>query len=246
MFKKLAIIALVVYLIPFANADGFLKITSENDLTNLLAKEQGVVVVDFYADWCPSCGVVKKSLKDIKNNVGDKVIFSVVDFAKNQELAKKYNIQSVPNVLFFKNGKLVYKLANLCTTNDYSSAISDIIKNGAVNSDFIPEKKMNSMNITAKQSKVLIDNSNAIILDVRTKYEYNNGHIANTMHIPLNSIQSRLNELKQYKDSNIVVYCLSGYRSGLACDFLVQKGYKVFNMEYGIGGWKRAGFKLVQ
>ena len=72
----------------------------------------------------------------------------------------------------------------------------------------------------------------AIILDVRTKGEYNSGHIKGSVNIPLDSLSKNLNKLK--KDKTIITCCASGMRSASAKSLLKANG---FQSTYNGGGW---------
>ena len=72
---------------------------------------------------------------------------------------------------------------------------------------------------------MLNNNSNILILDVRSLGEYKGGHIPNSRNIPVDTISSKLSSLSSYKDSEIVVYCASGRRSSRACDILSKNGF---------------------
>ena len=72
----------------------------------------------------------------------------------------------------------------------------------------------------------------AIILDVRTKGEYQGGHIRNSVNIPLQSLQANLSKLK--KDKPIITCCASGMRSASAKSILKSNG---FNEVYNGGAW---------
>ena len=69
--------------------------------------------------------------------------------------------------------------------------------------------------------------SGAIIVDVRTKAEFNSGHIKGAVNIPLNDLTNQLSKLK--KDKPIITCCASGMRSASAKGLLVSKGYTVYN-----------------
>jgi NADPH-dependent 2,4-dienoyl-CoA reductase/sulfur reductase-like enzyme/rhodanese-related sulfurtransferase len=82
-------------------------------------------------------------------------------------------------------------------------------------------------------------NGDDILLDVRTKAEFESGHIANAINIPVDSIRERMNELD--KSKNIFIYCLAGLRGYLAQRMLKQNGFdKVLNMSGGYQLWKTA------
>lgn len=72
----------------------------------------------------------------------------------------------------------------------------------------------------------------ASVVDVRTPGEYLEGHYPGAINIPLNELQSRLEEFKELK-APIVAYCRSGARSGMAVSLLKQNG---FNEVYNGGG----------
>lgn len=73
----------------------------------------------------------------------------------------------------------------------------------------------------------------AIILDVRTKSEFESGHIRNALNIPLDQLSANLGKLKD-KNKPIITCCASGIRSGSAKSLLVSKG---FTQVYNGGGW---------
>jgi len=91
--------------------------------------------------------------------------------------------------------------------------------------------------ISAAKAKSMMDEGNVIIVDVRTLEEYNEGHIANAILIPNETIGSTQPSLLPNKDAVILVYCRSGNRSKQAADKLVKLGYtKIYDFG-GIIDW---------
>jgi len=87
---------------------------------------------------------------------------------------------------------------------------------------------------------------NLIILDVRTPSEYNEGHLENAILIPLTELESRIDEILQYKDTEIIVYCKVGGRSAQASSILDSNNFtKIFNVKGGITAWEAAGYPLI-
>jgi rhodanese-related sulfurtransferase len=80
-------------------------------------------------------------------------------------------------------------------------------------------------------------------LDVREVTEWDAGHIAGSVHIPIGAIQSRVAELDG--DRPIVVVCQIGQRSLLVCRFLAARGFDVHNLDGGLEAWTSAGHPLV-
>jgi rhodanese-related sulfurtransferase len=72
----------------------------------------------------------------------------------------------------------------------------------------------------------------AVIIDVRTKGEFQGGHIKGSINIPLQSLESNLSKIK--KDKPVITCCASGMRSASAKSILKSKGYTEV---YNGGGW---------
>ncbi|HSD62636.1 MAG TPA: rhodanese-like domain-containing protein [Ignavibacteriaceae bacterium] len=79
--------------------------------------------------------------------------------------------------------------------------------------------------------------NNVILLDVRTIPERKKNHIQSSIHIPLNQLRSRQEELSKYKNKEIVCYCRSGNRSLNAAAFLQKQGFNAANLKGGITAW---------
>lgn len=93
----------------------------------------------------------------------------------------------------------------------------------------------------------LINHDNALVLDVRENNEYQGGHIINSVHIPLGTLNNRLNELEKYKSRPIIVGCRSGQRSAAACTTLKKQGFEtVYNLSGGVMGWQNANLPLTK
>ena len=82
---------------------------------------------------------------------------------------------------------------------------------------------------------------NYLVIDVRSADEYAAGHIKHAINIPLEQLESRLDEINAYKDKNVVLYCNTGNRSGKALDLLKQKG---FNLLMNAPGVKQYDYEL--
>ena len=98
--------------------------------------------------------------------------------------------------------------------------------------------KVSINNITPEEAKKRLDTENEIILlDVRTKEEYETGHIEKAILMPLDTLASESQKNLEDKEANIFVYCRSGSRSSAAAEILIELGYKnVYNLG-GIIDW---------
>lgn len=94
------------------------------------------------------------------------------------------------------------------------------------------------MQITAEETKQIIDgDGDYIILDVRTKEEYAEGHIPDALLIPDYEIAEKAEEMLPDKDQTILVYCRSGNRSKGASEKLAEMGYTDVREFGGINDW---------
>jgi rhodanese-related sulfurtransferase len=80
------------------------------------------------------------------------------------------------------------------------------------------------------------------LVDVRLDEEWKAGHIEGAIHIPLDSLSSRADEIDQSKP--VVLYCRSGDRSGGAADAFAASGWEVTSMEGGLLAWVEKGLPL--
>ena len=69
-------------------------------------KAMSPVVVDFWAEWCGPCRMIAPALEEIAGSLGEKVKIVKLNVDENPQTAAKYNIQSIPTLLIFKNGDM--------------------------------------------------------------------------------------------------------------------------------------------
>lgn len=97
--------------------------------------------------------------------------------------------------------------------------------------------KVKAKSISAKEAKALIDQGGAQLVDVRTPQEYKQGYIAGAISLPLDKLPYRAEQTLPDKEAAVILYCLSGARSGQAAMLLVQMGYKNVRNLGSINRW---------
>ena len=99
--------------------------------------------------------------------------------------------------------------------------------------------------VSTLQATLLINQQNALVLDVRDAAEYERGHLLNARNIALGELEARAAEIEKYKAKPVIVVCETGNRSGRAAAALRKQGFEqVFALGGGIGAWKQAGLPL--
>ncbi|MEA3288000.1 MAG: rhodanese-like domain-containing protein [Candidatus Marinimicrobia bacterium] len=106
-------------------------------------------------------------------------------------------------------------------------------------------EQANYSELSPEQAWRMINNNPPFLLDVRTKREFNGGHIKGAALIPLQELQKRYPELEMYKNQPVLIYCATGNRSTTASKILLDHGYKdVMNLRMGIMGWGSQGYNI--
>ncbi len=101
------------------------------------------------------------------------------------------------------------------------------------------------VNIDVQTVSEIKDRDDVVVLDVREQWEYDEGHIPGVVHLPMNEVPARLDEIPT--DQTVVLTCRSGNRSNQVTKYLEENGFdNVHNMEGGIVAWQNAGFDVEQ
>ena len=80
-------------------------------------------LVDFYAEWCGPCKMMKPILEEVKNDLGDKINILKIDIDKNNSAASVYQIQSVPTLMLFQNGKTLWRKSGVVAAEELKKLI---------------------------------------------------------------------------------------------------------------------------
>jgi thioredoxin 1 len=76
------------------------------------------VVVDFSAEWCGPCKMMPPILSELKRKVGDTVTIIKMDIDKNPSYAQKYTVMSVPTLIIFQHGKILWRRSGVTPAHE--------------------------------------------------------------------------------------------------------------------------------
>ena len=86
------------------------------------------VLVDFFAEWCGPCKMIKPVLEELKKKMGNKIIILKIDIDKNISLSSEYRIQSVPTLVLWKQGEINWRQSGALSLNELEQVLSSYIR----------------------------------------------------------------------------------------------------------------------
>lgn len=86
------------------------------------------VLVDFSADWCGPCKMLSPILKQLHEKVNGKVKIIKIDVDRNPSLSDKFKVQSVPTLILFRNGEIVWRQSGVVPLNTLEKTIQNFIQ----------------------------------------------------------------------------------------------------------------------
>ena len=96
---------------------------------NEIIKESRPTLVDFYATWCGPCRHQMPIIEKVKDSCGDRANVIKIDVDKDRELASQYRIQSIPTIVVFKSGEVVWRASGLQSYDKLMSVLSQMSGN---------------------------------------------------------------------------------------------------------------------
>lgn len=112
---------------------------------------------------------------------------------------------------------------------------------------FALESRRGGQKISAQAAVSLINRDEAIVLDIRDRKDFSEGHITGALHIPLNSLKDRMAELNKHKGKQIVVADKMGQHAAMAVKQLTAEGFEnVVRLNGGVADWKASNLPLVK
>ena len=81
------------------------------------------VLIDFFATWCGPCKMLAPILKEVKDNLGDRISIIKIDVDINQQIASKYQVRGVPTMILYQQGKQLWRQSGVLTKDEIIKVI---------------------------------------------------------------------------------------------------------------------------
>jgi len=106
-------------------APNIVTVTKDN-FDQEVVKSARPVLVDFWAEWCGPCKMIAPILDELATEYDGKVKIAKVNIDDHQELAAQFRINSIPTLLFFKNGQVVDQVVGLRSKKDFKAKLDQV------------------------------------------------------------------------------------------------------------------------
>jgi thioredoxin 1 len=94
-----------------------------NDIIN----SEQLTLVDFFAIWCGPCKMMHPVLEQLKDELGESIRIIKIDVDKNNSLAMNYRVQSVPTLMLFRKGEMLWRQSGALRLNDLKALVSQYL-----------------------------------------------------------------------------------------------------------------------
>jgi thioredoxin 1 len=106
--------------------EGIVQLNAMN-WNNIILNSDMPVLVDFWAEWCGPCRIVGPIVKQLAQSLEGKVKVFKLNVDRNQEIVTKYNVQSIPSLVLFKNGKEIARTIGLSPKEKYEKFVNNAL-----------------------------------------------------------------------------------------------------------------------
>jgi len=121
--KQLLFLLLSVLCLSFSSSEGIQNLSEQTFQKQV---KKGIVVVDFWATWCGPCRLQAPIFESVAEDLKKEASFGKVDVDNNKILSELYSIYSIPTIIVFKDGQLVWRFEGLTNKETLISTIRNL------------------------------------------------------------------------------------------------------------------------
>ena len=90
--------------------------------------KEGIVLVDFFAEWCMPCLMMTPIIDELSGKFKGKIKFCKINVGENQELAQKFNVSSIPNFTLLKDGEIIEQFIGSRSSEEFEEKLKSFIE----------------------------------------------------------------------------------------------------------------------
>ena len=207
------------------------------------------LLVDFHKDQCPGCRMLALSLQRVAGTAAGQgvVLLRAQLEVLGEPFFKALALRQTPTLMLFRDGILLFNQAGAMPPQALTGVIEQARE---LDMDAVRQEVAAAQEAAANgpQDEVGLDefaaahSQGAYVVDVRETDEVAGGRVPGAVHIPMNDVPTRVEELPT--GVPVFVICQSGGRSRAVVDHLRAKGITAINVAGGTGGWAQRGWPL--
>lgn len=97
--------------------------------------QEGIVLIDFFADWCMPCMMMLPIIEDVAKEFHGKIKIAKLNAGEYPEIADKYGVSSIPNFTIFKNGQVIEQFAGAISQDELEEKLCSYIDDSKLKKD---------------------------------------------------------------------------------------------------------------
>ena len=101
-------------------------VLNDNNFEEEVINAKGLVLVDFYADWCGPCKMMSPIIEEIAEETKDSLKVGKLNIDESPEVSSDFGIMSIPTLLIFKDGEIAKSFIGVTSKNDILNAIKEL------------------------------------------------------------------------------------------------------------------------
>jgi len=90
--------------------------------------KEDIVLIDFFAEWCMPCLMMAPVIEDLSEKFEGRIKFGKVNVGDNEEIARRFNVNSIPNFTLFKDGKVIEQFIGAMSGEEFEEKLNNLIQ----------------------------------------------------------------------------------------------------------------------